>query len=97
MAKMTCQVCGRRFDSANLVNHHVVPVEVTTDAGIPESQILQLCADCHHEAHTWYTAKIRRREYDTQTKRFRQKSYLEMVKEYQTAFSSFAKYKKAKL
>jgi len=73
--------------------HHIVPVGVTTEAGIPESQSLRLCADCHREVHTWYTAKVRRTEYDADTRRFRNKSYLEMVQEYQAAFSGFADYK----
>lgn len=41
----------------------------------------------------WYSTKVMDMAYDPATKRFRAKSSLEMVKEYQSAFNSFAKYK----
>jgi hypothetical protein len=75
--------------------HHIVPVDVTQSAGVAESQTLRLCGDCHREAHSWYMAKVHHSEYDVGLRRFRSKSFLEMVREYQAAFSSFASYKDA--
>jgi hypothetical protein len=76
-----------------MADHHIVPTEVTTDAGIPESQTVRLCQSCHAEAHSWYLARVRHTEYDAGSKRFRTKSYLEMVPEYQAAFSSLVRHR----
>jgi hypothetical protein len=76
-----------------MADHHIVPTEVTTDAGIPESQTVRLCQSCHAEAHSWYLARVRHTEYDAGSKRFRTKSYLEMVPEYQAAFSDLVRHK----
>ncbi|UCB42808.1 MAG: hypothetical protein JSV77_10225 [Dehalococcoidales bacterium] len=93
MAKKTCQVCKNHVDPEDIEEHHIVPKNLTDDAGIPESQTIQLCTNCHPEIHTWYTAKARHTEYDADARRFRTKSSLEMVKEYQTVFNDFVKYK----
>ena len=93
MAKVTCKVCSNVVDPETISEHHIVPREVTDEAGIPESQTMRLCADCHREVHTWYTARVRHTEYDSDAKRFRNKSDLEMVGEYQSAFSAFVHYK----
>ena len=95
MAKETCQLCGRRHDPKTMVEHHIVPTQVTAEGGIPESQSLRLCANCHQEVHTWYVAKVRHTEYDPDSRRFRNKSSLEMVREYQMAFSNFVNYRRA--
>jgi hypothetical protein len=73
--------------------HHIVPREVTDEAGMPQSQTVRLCNDCHEEVHAWYTARVHHTEYDQDTRRFRTKSYLEMVSEYQLAFNAFVNYK----
>jgi len=93
VAEKKCQVCENRVDPEDVEKHHIVPKNLTDDAGIPESQTIQLCANCHQEVHAWYTARVRHTEYDAGTRRFRTKSYLEMVNEYQTVFSDFMKYK----
>jgi len=61
---------------------------------MPESQAVRLCHNCHQEVHTWYLTKATEVAYGAETKRFRAKSWLELVREYQSAFDSFAKYKK---
>jgi len=93
VARQTCQVCGRRRTPATMKQHHVVPTEVTEEAGIAESQTLQMCADCHQEAHHWYQTKVARTTYDPGTKRFRPRTGLELVREYHATFSSFLNYK----
>lgn len=93
MAGQACYLCNRRTRAGALVDHHIVPTEVTADAGIPESQTVRLCQTCHPEVHTWYTARVRHTEYDPDAKRFRTKSYLEMVPEYQAAFSTLVRLK----
>ena len=93
MAKETCQVCKNRVDPEDLEEHHIVPKNLTDEGGIPESQTIRLCTNCHEEVHNWYTARVRHTEYDDNARRFRSKSSLEMVSEYQTVFSDFVKYK----
>jgi DNA-directed RNA polymerase subunit M/transcription elongation factor TFIIS len=93
VAKETCKICNNVVDPDTVEKHHIVPRDVTDEAGIPESQTLRLCAECHEEVHTWYTARVRHTEYDPDARRFRNKSYLEMVGEYQSAFTAFVNYK----
>jgi 5-methylcytosine-specific restriction endonuclease McrA len=88
-----CKVCNNTVDSDDMEEHHIVPRDITDEAGIPESQTVRLCNECHREVHNWYTARVRHTEYDPDTRRFRSKSYLEMVSEYQAAFSAFVNYK----
>ncbi len=94
MRKERCELCGCCIEPGYIERHHVVPTHVTEQAGLPESQTLRLCRNCHREAHTWYSAKVSDTAYDVKTKRFRAKSCLEMVKEYQATFDGFVKYKK---
>ena len=95
MAKEICKVCNNVVDPDTMEKHHIVPRDVTDEGGIPESQAVRLCAECHEEVHTWYTARVRHTEYDSDARRFRNKSYLEMVGEYQSAFNAFVNYKSA--
>ena len=94
MRDETCELCGYRGQPATTEIHHIVPKELTEQAGMPESQTISLCGNCHREVHTWCSAKVSDVVYDIKTKGFRERSWLEMVKEYQSAFSSFAKYNK---
>jgi 5-methylcytosine-specific restriction endonuclease McrA len=93
VAKETCKVCNNVVDPDAMEKHHIVPRDVTDEGGISESQTVRLCTDCHEEVHNWYTARVRHTEYDPDTRRFRTKSSLEMVREYQAAFTAFVKYK----
>lgn len=94
MRKEGCELCGSRVDPGHIERHHVVPTHVTGQAGLPESQTLRLCRDCHREVHAWYSARVSDTAYDIKTKRFRTRSWLEMAKEYNSAFDSYMKYKK---
>ena len=94
MRKERCELCGYRIEPGYIERHHVVPTHVTEQAGLPESQTLRLCSNCHREVHTWYSAKVSDTAYDPKIKRFRTKSWLEMAKEYDSAFNSYMKYKK---
>jgi len=93
VAIKVCQVCGYSDNPDALEQHHVVPDDVTTQAGIPESQTFWLCTNCHREIHSWYQSKVPRSTYDLKNKRFRSMSGLELVREYQATFSSFLNYK----
>ncbi len=93
MRKERCELCGSRVEPGYIERHHVVPTHVTEQAGLPESQTLRLCRNCHREVHSWYSARVSDTAYDIKTKRFRTRSWLEMVKEYQATFDGFVKYK----
>ena len=90
----TCELCGYQSQLVAMEKHHIVPTDITEHSGMPASQAVRLCCNCHREVHTWYPMKVRDMAYDSRAKQFRPKSGLEMVKEYQTAFNSFVKYKK---
>ena len=93
MSRETCEFCRYRFRSESMEDHHIVPTQITEEAGMPESQTVRLCNNCHQEVHSWYKVKVAHQSYDLATKRFRDKSGLDMIKEYQATFHSFSKYK----
>ena len=94
MGKETCELCEYEVEVGFIEKHHVVPREVIKQAGLPESQTLRLCSNCHREVHAWYSAKVVGMAYDPETKRFRTKSWLELVEEYDSIFNNFMKSKK---
>jgi len=94
MGKETCEFCGCRSELGTIEKHHIVPTRVTEQAGVPESATIVLCSNCHREVHTWYSENVFDMAYDPAVKRFRQKSPVEMVKEYEAAHRVFAAYKK---
>ena len=94
MAKETCELCGYVSQLWPIETHHIVPTELTSQAGIPDSASVLLCNNCHREVHNWYSKKVFDMTYDTMTKQFRPKSLAEMLKEYETAYRLFAEYKK---
>ncbi len=97
MREESCELCGYKGQPTDIEIHHIVPKKLTEQAGMPESQTISLCGNCHREVHTWCSTKVSDVVYDLKTKGFRKRSWLEMVKEYQSAFSSFAKYNKGQL
>jgi predicted HNH restriction endonuclease len=97
MGKKTCEICGKAIESGFVETHHVVPVEVTTKAGVPDSRVVTLCGDCHQEVHRWYSGKVTDMAYDPRTLKFRAKSWPEMVKEYESAYDSFVRYKQKRI
>ena len=94
MAGETCELCGYMDELWAIEPHHIVPKELTSKAGMPDSATVTLCSNCHREVHTWYSKKVFNMTYDPAVKRFRPKSLVEMVKEYETAYRIFAEYKK---
>ncbi len=93
MGKETCEFCGCRSELGTIEKHYIVPTKVTEQAGMPESAKISLCCNCHFELHTWYRTKVMDMVYDPETKRFRAKSWDEEVKDYESAFNEFRKYK----
>jgi len=94
MGKETCELCGYRSQLGAIEKHYIVPKELTSQAGVPDSATVTLCSNCHREVHTWYSKKVFDMAYAPTTKRFRPKSLVEMVKEYEAAYRIFDKYKK---
>jgi len=94
MGKETCSLCGCKAEHTAIEERYIVPAEVTEKAGVPKSKIVRLCGNCHRELHRWYSIRVADMAYDTKMKRFRAKSPLEMVKEYEAAYRMFVEYKK---
>ncbi len=94
MGGETCKLCGYVSQLWAIETHHIVPKELTSEAGMPDSATITLCGNCHREVHTWYSKKVFDMTYDPATKRFRPKSVVEMVKEYEVAYRVFTQYKK---
>ncbi len=89
----TCAVCRYVSNLEAVAPHHLIPRSVTEEAGVPESATVNLCRNCHYELHSWYGVKVSNVTYDPDTKRFRDKSWGEMARDYKSAFNSFKKYK----
>ncbi|MFC1928539.1 hypothetical protein ACFLWC_01480 [Chloroflexota bacterium] len=89
----TCEACGYVSHLGAVARHHLIPESVTEQAGMSESAKVSLCCNCHFELHAWYKIKIADMVYDTASKQFRPKSWDERVKEYDSAFRAFKKYK----
>ena len=88
-----CAVCRYVSNLEAVALHHLIPKSVTEEAGVPESATVNLCRNCHYELHSWYRAKVSDVAYDPDTKRFRDRSWDEVAKDYESAFNSFKKYK----
>jgi len=93
MGKKACELCGHETELGAIEKHHIVPREIREQAGIRKSKIVRLCSNCRGELHRWNSTRVADMTYDTKMKRFRAKSSLEMVKEYEAAYRLFAKYK----
>jgi len=94
MRKGTCELCGYEGETKIIKKYRVIPQEVREQAGIQQSKAIRLCSNCQQELHKWYSTKVANMTYDTRMKRFRVKTPLEMVKEYESAFTIFEKYKR---
>ena len=97
MVEEPCALCGQASQLSALERHHIVPRELTSQAGIPDSVAVTLCSNCHREAHAWYSKKVFDMTYDTMAKHFKLKPVDDMVKEYEVAFGNFTQYKKGYL
>jgi len=94
MAEKTCQICGCELKPKAIVRYPVVPAEIIEEAGIQRSKNVWLCADCREELERWYESEVAGMTYDTGIKRFKSRSPLEMVREYEAAYKRFARYTK---
>ena len=94
MGDETCEVCGYQSQFGAVEKHHVIPNEVTQQAGMSESHTIRMCCNCRRELDTWYSAKVAKMVYDAKTQRFRDRTWREMVEEYQSVFNGFINYKK---
>ena len=92
--KQICELCEHNIELGVVEKHYIIPIEVMQQAGLPVSRIVVLCHDCYHELLNWYSAKVSDAAYDTKTKKFQPKSWLELYNEYESTFESFVKYKK---
>jgi len=94
MEQATCQVCGYKGKPETVARHHIIPRELTEQAGMPDSATVMLCRNCSQELNDWYSKRAFNMAYDPASKRFRPRLPHEMVREYETAYRAFAKYKK---
>ena len=90
-----CELCGYLSRPGAIEEHHIVPIEITQEAGKPPSATVRLCVNCHQEIHTHYASKISALAYHPETKRFEPKPFSERVKEYQSIFETFRQNKEA--
>ena len=94
MRKDTCDLCGREIEPETVVIHSFVPRNVTKQAGMSDSGTATLCINCHKEVDDWYLKRVSTETYDWRSKQFKPKLPAEMVKEYETSYKVFVKYKK---
>ena len=94
MVKDTCEVCGYQSERREVNKYHIVPSEVMRKVGRLRSRKIALCNNCHQELDEFYLKVVPDMTYDTKMKQFRVKSPQEMVKEYETAYQRFTRYKK---
>lgn len=93
MRENACELCGHEAENGSIEKHHIVPREVREQAGIRRARVIRLCSNCHEELRKWYSTRVADMTYDTKMKRFRARSPLEMVKEYEAAYRLFTRYK----
>ncbi|MFC1964725.1 hypothetical protein ACFLWG_01800 [Chloroflexota bacterium] len=94
MGDEICEICGYRSQLGAIKKCNIIPCEVTECAGMPVSQTIRICLNCHHELDKWYSAEVAKMVYDTKMQLFRYKTPVEMVQEYQSVFDGFVLYKK---
>ena len=97
MVTKACALCGHKVELGAIESHYIVPMEVREQAGIQRRKIVRLCPNCNQELDRWNSTKVADSTYDTVTKRFRDKSPLEIAKEYEFAYKLFAQYKRNEL
>jgi len=93
-AQDVCELCGCVTDPGTAQTLHIVPIEVTTKAGMPDSATVVLCSNCYTEIGTWYAKKVSTLVYKPKIKRFERKSSVEMVREYENIYKAFFDYRK---
>lgn len=93
MVSKACELCRHEVELGVIEKHYIIPEEVRRQAGIQEGGIVRLCPNCSQELNSWNLTKVSDSTYDTTTKRFRDRSSREIVKEYEVAYKLFAEYK----
>ena len=91
--KYTCELCGQEARPDTLENHPIVPGEIIEQAGVQGPGTVKLCVNCRRELDRWYSKKVSSMTYDESRRGFREKTPPEMVREYETAYRLFARYK----
>jgi hypothetical protein len=89
-----CELCGCVTEPGTAQTLHIVPIEITEKAGMPDSATVVLCSNCYTEIGTWYAKKVSTLAYKPKTRRFERKSPVEMVREYENIYKTFFRYRK---
>ena len=92
--KEACHVCKREVYAEAITTCHIVPVKFNKKAGISDSETVRLCVNCGDDLRAWYQKRVSNTTYDWGIKRFRPKSPIEMVKEYEAAYRAFVRYQR---
>ena len=93
-AQHVCELCECVIESRTAQTLHIVPIEVTKKAGMPDSSSVVLCSNCYREIGAWYAQNVSSLVYKPDTQRFERKSSVEMVREYENVYKAFFDYKK---
>ena len=94
MVESLCEVCGYQSQRGDINDYHIVPREIMREASKRRGRKIALCLKCRKELDELCLKVVANMTYDTASKQFRAKSPPEMVKEYETAYQRFARYKK---
>ena len=94
MGKQHCEFCKCILHENNSILHHIVPEEIAKQAGLHDLKTVRLCLHCCNEVMAWYNERVSSNTYDWMAKHFVPKSAIEMVKEYETAYEAFIKYRR---
>ena len=97
MGEEICEVCGYQSQLGAVEKHPVIPDEIMEKSGVSKPQIIKICSNCRVELNRWYSIEVNRMVYDEKDQRFRDRTPVEMVEEYQAAFKGFKGYKKKKI
>jgi hypothetical protein len=89
-----CELCECVIEPRTAQTVHIVPIDVTKKAGMPDSATVVLCSNCYAEIGIWYAKNVSTLVYKPKTKRFENKSAVEMVREYQNVYKAFFDYRK---
>jgi len=60
---------------------------------MPPSEPVQMCCNCQKELQHWYSIKVNDMIYDSKTQEIRYRTPAEKIKEYQSVFKGFIRYK----
>jgi len=91
--KGRCNICGYHSLLGAVGKHYTIPTEITEQAEMPPSEPVQLCCNCHKELQHWYSIKVNDMIYDSKMQEIRYRTPAEKIKEYQSIFNGFIKYK----